>query len=108
VRTVDRQALVTSPQTNAMDLILTRTSLWTFPCNGMWTNECVFVRGRVTEPVVYVDEARMIGGLEYLKSVLPHELYMIEVYGSGRHIRAYTTRFMERAAQSRLAPLPIF
>jgi hypothetical protein len=31
---------------------------------------------------------------------------MVEVYGSGRAIRAYTPRFMERAAEYRLQPMP--
>jgi len=38
---------------------------------------------------------------------LPHELYMVEVFQGGRHIRAYTHHFMERAAEQRLMPMMI-
>ncbi len=43
-----------------------------------------------------------------LHTVPTSQLYMIEVYGRGTHIRAYTHGFMERAAGVRLAPLPIW
>ena len=47
----------------------------------------------------------MVGGMEYLSVIPPHELYLVEVYASGRHIRAYTNHFMERAAKTRLRPM---
>ena len=65
---------------------------------------CFFVRGREAESMVYVDEMPVIGGLDYLDVLRPHELYMVEVYGQGRHIRVYTNHFMERAAKKRLRP----
>ena len=71
------------------------------------TPECISLNGTVIEPVVWVDEARIVGGLSSFRVTEPHELYMIEVYSSGRHIRAYTNFFMERAAVAQLRPVPL-
>lgn len=106
VRWFDHAALATSPQTTALDFVQVRAGLSGVRCSGTWSNRCFMVRGRATEPRVWVDEAPVFGGLEYLESMAPHELYMVEVYGSGRAIRAYTPQFMERAAEHRLRPMP--
>jgi hypothetical protein len=107
VRWFDHDALATSPQSTALDFVKTRAGLYDVRCNGRWTNRCFMVRGRPAEPRVWVDEVPVFGGLEYLESLAPHDLYMVEVYGSGRAIRAYTPQFMERAAEDRLRPIPI-
>ena len=107
VRWFDHDALATSPQSSALDFLTTRAGLYSVRCNGQFTNRCFIVRGRAAEPRVWVDEMPVFGGLEYLESLAPHELYMVEVYGSGRAIRAYTPQFMERAAEHRLRPIPI-
>ena len=106
VRWFDHGALATSPQSTALAFVQARAGLYPVRCNGAWSNRCFMVRGRATEPRVWVDEAPVMGGLEYLESMAPHELYMVEVYGAGRAIRAYTPQFMERAAESRLRPIP--
>ncbi len=77
------------------------------PCRGRWSSNCLIVRGRAIEPSVWIDEAPVIGGLDYLNVMRPYELYMVEVYGGGRQIRAYTTQFMARAATTRLQPFAI-
>jgi hypothetical protein len=107
VKSYSRGELATTPQETALDFIQVRAGLWPVRCNGAYTNQCLRVRGRVTEPVVWVDETPVIGGIEYLESLRPHELYMVEVYASGRHIRAYTNHFMERAAKQRLRPIAL-
>lgn len=107
VRWFDRTALATSVQNTALDFVTTRAGLTRYSCNGRYSTSCLMVRGRLAEPIVYVDEVPVIGGMEYLEAIQPHELYMIEVYGSGRHIRAYTPQFMERAAKQRLHPIAL-
>lgn len=107
VRWYDREALSTSAQTNALDFLLTRAGLFRVTCNSPWSSECLRVRGRITSPTVWVDEFPILGGLDYLKLIPPHELYMVEVYGSGRHIRAYTNHFMARAAEKRIHPMAL-
>lgn len=103
----DRADLATSPARDALEFIERRSAVRTTACSGRRGDRCLFVRGRVVEPVVYLDEAPLLGGLTYLETFNPWELQMIEVYGGGRHIRAYTPAFMERAATIRLAPLAL-
>jgi hypothetical protein len=107
VRSFSRGELATTPQETALDFIQVRAGLWPVRCSGAYTNQCYRVRGRVTEPVVWVDETPVIGGIEYLEALRPHELYLVEVYAAGRHIRAYTNGFMERAAKQRLHPIAL-
>ena len=103
----DRRDLSTTPQRTALDFITLRSGASFVNCAGRRGNRCLFVRGRLVEPVVYIDEAPVVGGLAYLDSFGPHELYMIEIYGRGRHIRAYTPAFMKRSAKRRLQPIAL-
>lgn len=107
VRWFDRGALASSPQESALDFVRTRAGVPMVHCYGTWSDRCLLVRGRLVSPSVWIDEAPVIGGLDYLSVIRPYELYMVEVYAGGRQIRAYTTQFMERAAKTRLQPFAI-
>ena len=86
-----------------LDAALPRTS-----CGFRRQGEvCYFIRGRVTTPRVYIDEAPMIGGITMLETYRPDELYSVEFYQGGREIRAYTHQFMERMARRPVALIPI-
>lgn len=103
----DTGDLSTSVAENAVEFIEFNSSAWLTPCNGQFSDRCLFVRGRTVEPTVYVDEAPVLGGLEYLEAFQPWEFHMIEVYGGGRHIRVYTPSYMERAAKNRISPIAL-
>ncbi len=103
----ERDVLATSTARDALEFVEYRAVAPMTNCNGQRGDRCLVVRGRVVEPVVYVDEMPLLGGLDYLETFRPWEFHMIEVYAGGRHIRAYTPRFMERAAERRLAPLAL-
>lgn len=105
-RAFDRTTLGTSPHATALDFLRSRGGMSLVACSGTWSAFCVRSRGRLSEPSVWVDESPVLGGLDYLAMFQPHELYLVEVYGAGRHIRAYTNRYMERAANQRLFPIP--
>jgi hypothetical protein len=105
VRWFDRETLATSPHDSTLDFLSAR-GVTRIRCRSDFGDDCVLVRGRVTVPSVWVDEAPMVAGMDYLDFIPPHELYMVEVYASGRHIRAYTSRFMERSAKTGLHPIP--
>lgn len=107
VRAFDAAALSSTAQETALDFVALRAGTWITPCAGRYGDRCIHLRGRSVEPTVYVDEMPMLGGLEYLAHIPPYELHMIEVYGNGRHIRAYTPQFMERAAKQRLQPVAL-
>jgi hypothetical protein len=105
VRWFDRSALATSPHVSTLEFLASRGMI-RIRCRSAYGDNCVLVRGRAVEPSVWVDEAPIIAGLEYLDDIPPYELYMVEVYGTGRHIRAYTSGFMERSAKIGLHPIP--
>lgn len=105
VRWFDRADLVTSVSNDVIDFVATRAGLSRTTCRSVWDDECFMVRGRAVAPEVWIDEAPVVGGMDYLRTVRPYELYMVEVYAGGRQIRAYTPRFMERAAKTRLQPI---
>jgi hypothetical protein len=116
VRAFERSTILMSSAPTAADFVLERAMLTRTACTGrvLLTSfpssggtDCVYVRGRPTAPRVYIDE-RPAFGLDELATYRPDELYLVEVYGSGAQIRAYTTWFMERSAKIGLSPIPIF
>jgi hypothetical protein len=90
----------------AMEFVRNRVNSSFQPCRGGFGGTCLWIRGQLTQPTVYVDEMPVMGGLDYLDTFAPWDLYMIEIYGRGQHIRAYTHHYMERVAKLRLHPLP--
>jgi hypothetical protein len=107
VRAFDRATLTTAPHANVLDFLRSRggMSLMSCPGDGAATL-CVWSRGRTVAPTVWVDETPVLGGIDYLVMFQPHELYMVEVYAAGRHLRIYTNHYMEQAANQRLFPIP--
>lgn len=105
VRAFDQEDLASSGYWSAADFVDRQTGVMTTPCG---INRCVYYRGRVVNPRVYLDEFPLIGGWSHLETIPTSELYMIEVYRRGTHIRAYTHNFMKRAARVRLAPMMIW
>jgi carboxypeptidase-like protein len=103
----DSGELASGNERSALEFIRYRAGVALVGCNGRLGNTCVFVRGGAVEPVIYVDEVRVLGGLDYLASFAPWDFYMVEIYGRGRHIRAYTPQFMKRAAERRLRPIAL-
>lgn len=109
IRVLNESELLTSAALDAADLVIRRGGVRMGRCPGfMRETWCSTTRGRPTPVQVYIDEAPAIGGMAQLAMYQPYEFYMVEVYGGGRHIRAYTHRFMEWAAGARLTPIPIF
>jgi hypothetical protein len=105
VRWFDRGALATAPHESTLDFLSAR-GVTRIRCRSDFGRDCVRVRGQLVVPTVWVDEAPILAGMDYLDVIPPHELYMVEVYASGRHIRAYTSQFMEHSAKTGLHPIP--
>lgn len=107
-RAFDRDDLATATDWTLLDFVSRRVGSPRVRCgSSAWGDECLRVRGRAISPTVYVDEAPLLGGLDYLDMFAPHEVYRLEIFGRGGHIRVYTERFMEQAAEVRLQPIPI-
>ncbi|MDE2653916.1 MAG: carboxypeptidase-like regulatory domain-containing protein [Gemmatimonadota bacterium] len=126
VRTYDQEALAGSNYGSAADFVDFQAGVVTVACPignsvshstnrlmlridrmGVATT-CVNDRGRIVSPRVYLDESPLLGGWTALESVPTSQLYMVEVCGRGTQIRAYTHRFMERAARTRLSLSPFW
>lgn len=111
VRAFERDDLLASPSMNMLDYLRGRTGrpLRECPFRSAFGRVCVMRRGRHQPVQVYLDEMPVFGGLDELRTYRPHELFMVEVYDSGRHIRLYSTQFMDRLARNglRLNPIPI-
>ena len=105
VRSYDEEELASSSYWSVADFLDSRPGIMAVPC-GIQT--CVYSRGARTQPQVYLDEMPLFGGWVGLVSIPASQLYMVEVYGRGRHIRAYSHAFMQRASKIRLTPMPIW
>lgn len=103
-----RKDLATTAQVSMRDFIRGTMGLSTVPCPAYSVSDvCVFRRDYRFEPTVYINEMPVMGGLDYLETYRPSDFYMIESYGNGAEIRAYTMGFMARAAKTRLHPIPL-
>lgn len=108
VRHFDQGVLALSPAFDALDFVLTRTSLTLTGCpNRMAMNPCAYVRGRPYEVRVYLDDALMAGGLQVLSMFTPDELFSLDVHSGGRSIHAYTHWYVQTVADGRRVP-PVF
>lgn len=109
VSAFEQDDLLSSPYLSVTEFIEARAGVPIVSCPSyMHAFNCALVRGRRQPVSVYIDEAPVFAGLDQLDAYLPGDLYMLEVYARGRHIRAYTNGFMERAAKRRIWPIPLF
>ena len=106
VRAHEQDRLAASGADNVMQFLQLQGGLQAYRC-GRISGACLFARGRVTEPKIYIDEARVVGGLDFLAMFKPYELYLVEVFSGGAEIRAYTHWYMERMAERPVRLWPI-
>ena len=112
-RAISQARLAASGARNVIDFLQVRGGLQLHRCGsqragpgtsfhpaggGRAAGRCVLRRGSSVRPRVYIDEAPIVGGLEFLAMFRPYELYLVEVYSSGLEVRAYTHWFVERMA----------
>ncbi len=105
VQTYGEAELASGSHLSAADFIDSRPGIMAGPCRFQ---TCVRVRGGRVESDIYLDEVPLFGGWAELESIPTAQLYMVEVFGRGRHIRAYSHGFMQRAAKIRLLPMAIW
>lgn len=101
VRAIERDRLSMSGARDALEALLYGAVLRRASCRGGDNpfDICVRARGRSVRPTVYIDERPAVAGLSELELYRPDELYAIEVYQGGRHVRAYTTWWVESQAR---------
>lgn len=106
VRAFDAERLRSSGVWDLRDFV--RLQVFTRPCpNPLMGDICIARRGRAVAPSVYINEARVAGGLEFLIGYPPEEIYLVEIYSGGTHIRVYTNWYAERLATGRARLLPV-
>ncbi len=106
---VEADDLARSPYPDLVELIASTSFLRPFPCPWrILENTCARVRGQTVPVTVYIDEFPTPGGLDYLRSVQPQELHLVEIFHSKSHVRAYTKAFMERTGERPRALMPLW
>lgn len=107
VRAYTSEQLAMSPSFDALEFLRSRTTFGPCPRRIWWVSECVLRRGSWIAPSVYVDEAPFLGGVDVLAGWPIDDIYLIEVYSSGAHIRVYTKRFARLLAMGRVRLSPV-
>lgn len=108
-RVFDQFDLARSTQPSILDHVRAHTGVQIVTCPRRAREQwCVWRRGGRRGVQVYIDEFATIGGMGWLETLSPADVYMVEVYDRGTHIRVYTRQFMENAAKMRLLPVNIF
>jgi hypothetical protein len=105
----DAEDINASPAFDAHDFV--RQRVFTTPCPRFFMGTtCVIRRGRVISPRVFIDEAPMFAGMDFLVGLNTEDVYLVEIYGNGEQIRVYTNWFARRLAngQARLQPVILF
>jgi len=124
-RAFDQERLLRSPEPDVFEFLWRETGLERRPCPitvgvtltgwrpgrglGAWdlpsqvpgalASHCIWRRGSVISPRVYIDERPAARGLDALRNYPTTQIYALEVYSQGAEIRAYTYNFMQRMAE---------
>lgn len=108
VRVLGPQEIASSTVTDARELVLRQTGMIAAPCRSVETTPpCFVVRGSVTRPQVFLDDAPAPAGMDALAALSRDALSRIEIIRDGAVINAYTDQFVEWAARNRYRPLPL-
>ena len=125
-RAYDQERLLRSPEPDVFEFLWRETGLERRPCPitvgvtlmgwqparglGGWdlpsqvpgalASHCIWRRGGVISPRVYIDEMPAARGLDALRNYPTSQIYALEVYSQGAEIRAYTYNFMQRMAEN--------
>lgn len=98
VRTIRSEEILLSGTYDAADLV--KRHVHVVPCPASFkVDDCVIRRGgQMVGISLTIDERPAFGGLEDLELYDPQDIHLIEVYGRGTAVRAYTNEFMRRLA----------
>ena len=124
-RTFEQERLLRSPEPDVLEFLWRETRLERRPCPlmlgvalpgwrparglGAWNlpsqvpgalaSHCIWRRGQVISPRVYIDEMPAMTGLDALRNYPTTQVYALEVHSQGAEIRVYTYSFMQRMAE---------
>ena len=102
VRVYEERELLSTTAFDAEEFVR-RRALWPARPGGF------FGLARTASSAVYIDERLAPFGLSQLGFYRPDDFHLIEVYGGGREVRAYTPQYIERLArgEASFALIPI-
>ena len=109
VMAYDVERLRESPAFDAHEFV--RQRVFDTPCPVFGFDDlCIYRRGRVIAPRVYIDEVWQPAGAAFLRGLNTQDLYLVEIYGGGSQIRVYTNWFTRNLAYGRahLDPIVLF
>ena len=95
--------LIAAPVTNMADFAHLRAAIGRCG-DGLGT--CVWRRGRLQRPTIYIDDVPYGSDLNVLLSIPTHDVHLFEMIG-GTSFRVYTKGFAERLATGRAQLMPI-
>lgn len=95
--------MIAAPVSNMADFVRLRAAIG--GCGG-GHGTCVWRRGRMQRPTIYIDDVPYGPDLDVLLSIPTHDVHLFEVIG-GTSFRVYTKGFAERLATGRAQLMPI-
>jgi len=105
VSAYDLDDLARSPSMTMVDFLQRSTSAQLMPCNR-GRDLCIYKRGGLHQPDVWIDERRAYGGMRELEGYPPQLIHSVEIIG-GTHIRVYTQRFAKLLAEGKVPLMPV-
>lgn len=119
-RSFDRKWIAASGAPDMQEFLRAHAGVHPVPCGGWgggagaqarWAaslspTSCIFSRGGTSAVSVVIDEVPAMG-LDHLAMYRPADVHRVDVYQGGRHVRVYTTWFMEQLARGRRMIHPV-
>lgn len=106
--TVDRREMVHTRAANPVEVLSSRAGVRVQSCPDTSLPLCIYARGMIRRPLVYIDDVLIPDGLDVLRLYPNALIERMEVIAHGGQIRVYTTWFIQRMTEGRVRLMPIF
>ena len=107
MRAFDERELAPTNSFSVAEALQNRGAIIPMPCRFGGYN-CIYTRGQVVPARVWLDDMRLFGGLDELRTIPLNDLYRVEVYERGRFVQIYTKGWALRAARYGSVLSPMF
>lgn len=106
LRSFDARDLAMGSSWDVKDYLESRGAYSPMVCpRAAFTTSCIWSRGQVVQPRVWLDNNRLFGGLDELATVPIRDLYRVDVFQRGVYIQVFTRWWLERALKHNESPL---
>lgn len=101
VRSFQTNDLSLATAWNVRDYLDSRGAYFPLRCpRAAFTTSCIWSRGQVVAPRVWLDNNPLFGGLDELATIPVHDIYRVDVFQRGVYIQVFTKWWMERALRT--------